>query len=199
MLRVSNSRATSWMRRSLADETTCALRCTRPPGLTTSLVSSQGLGSWFPLLLVAAYNTGDLIGKSAPSVARMITRPMLPVCAMLHCLFIPALLLLSHPQYLPVAAMRTDMFAAAVIFKLGVSTGYLGEKAAAQLREAVARTRSPCMLASVLALTLASCSQCLRFATRPFVAQAACRWCLALSERRHLRRRRARVSSHRLR
>ena len=95
------------------------------PGLTTSLVSTMGLGGWYPLLLVGAYNSGDLVGKSAPTLFRLVNRATLPVCATLHCLFVPALLLLSHPQYLP-PPLRSDMFAIAVVFKLGCSTGYIG-------------------------------------------------------------------------
>ena len=41
------------------------------PGLSTSFRShTLGLGSWFPLLMVALYNSGDLIGKARhPPVA----------------------------------------------------------------------------------------------------------------------------------
>ena len=95
------------------------------PGLTTSLVSTTGLGSWYPLLLVAAYNLGDLIGKSAPGYMRLINHATLPCCAAAHTLFVPALLLLAHPEYLP-PPLRVDAFAVAVVFKLGASTGYIG-------------------------------------------------------------------------
>ena len=95
------------------------------PGLTTSLQSTTGLGSWYPILLVGSYNFGDLIGKSAPSRIRWVTSTTLPLCALAHTCFVPALLLLSHPAYLPVM-LRTDAFACAVVFKLGVSTGYIG-------------------------------------------------------------------------
>jgi len=34
------------------------------PGLTTSLVSTTWrLGDWFPVLLVLAFNSGDMLGK----------------------------------------------------------------------------------------------------------------------------------------
>jgi equilibrative nucleoside transporter 1/2/3 len=96
------------------------------PGLTTSLESSAWhLGSWYPILLVAAYNTGDLIGKSLPAYKRLIDRARLPCCTACHALFLPLLLLLSHPALLPVA-MRSELFAMSVIFALGVATGYIG-------------------------------------------------------------------------
>ena len=148
------------------------------PGLTTSLQSSTGLGSWYPILLVGSYNlgeclpqrnpairaccycccccccclcaprgrrsdhlpllepplacAGDLFGKSAPSRVRLVNSTTLPLCALAHTCFVPALLLLSHPAYLPpmlgafAPLLRTDAFACAVVFKLGVSTGYIG-------------------------------------------------------------------------
>lgn len=96
------------------------------PGLTTSLTStSWHLGSWYPILLVAAYNTGDLVGKSLPGMLRVIDSKTLPYCVAAHTLFVPALLLLSHPSLLP-AVLRSDVVALAVVLKLGISTGYIG-------------------------------------------------------------------------
>ena len=60
------------------------------PGLTTSLVSrTMDLGDWFPVLLVFAYNTADMIGKSLPAYKMLFTVDTLIAPALLHLLFIP--------------------------------------------------------------------------------------------------------------
>ena len=96
------------------------------PGLTTSLVSTTWhLGDWYPIILVAAYNTGDLFGKSLPGLYRLLNNTTLPIAAALHTLFVPLFLLLAHPSLLPVWA-RSDLVAISITTLLGVLTGYIG-------------------------------------------------------------------------
>ena len=96
------------------------------PGLTTSLVSTTWhLGDWYPIILVAAYNTGDLFGKSLPGAYRLLNNTTLPIAAALHTLFVPLFLLLAHPSLLPVWA-RSDLVAISITTLLGVLTGYIG-------------------------------------------------------------------------
>ena len=102
------------------------------PGLATSLASSSWhLGSWFPIVLVAAFNTGDLLGKAAPSRARLFGSRGLPCAVLCHALFVPTLLALAHPTVLPADGtpfgwLRSDGFAVLVVGGLGVCTGYIG-------------------------------------------------------------------------
>ena len=109
------------------------------PGLTTSLHShSWDLGDWFPLLLVATYNTGDLVGKWLPAPrlplvgrylparVRLFGRGMLPVVVLLHLCFIPAfLLMVSKPPQLA-SLLKSDAVPLTIVLLLGVSTGYIG-------------------------------------------------------------------------
>lgn len=99
------------------------------PGLTTSLVStSWRLGSWFPLVLVAAFNVGDLAGKSLPalpSLARLVRRPTLPWCVLGHSCYVFLFVLMLKPASLP-PLLRGDAFPLLVSLSFGVSTGFLG-------------------------------------------------------------------------
>lgn len=60
-----------------------------------------------------------------PGRVRLISSASLPWCAAVHTLFVPIFLTLAHPQQLP-AALRMDAVAIAVVFMLGVCTGYIG-------------------------------------------------------------------------
>ena len=96
------------------------------PGLTTSLVSTTWqLGDWYPLLLVAVYNAADLLGKSLPGVARLLSRRTLPLAAAAHALFVPIFVMLAHPERLP-PILQGDGVAVAIVGALGVCTGYIG-------------------------------------------------------------------------
>eukprot|EP00966_Prymnesium_polylepis_P322964 7379186-Prymnesium_polylepis.1 len=69
------------------------------PGLTTSISStSWGLGSWYPLLLVASYNAADLLGKSLPAKVRLFGPAALPCCVLVHGSFVPFFLLLVQAR-----------------------------------------------------------------------------------------------------
>jgi len=114
-----------------AVETACAflvfLICLSTfPGLTTSLVSSTWrLGDWFPLALVAAYNTADLVGKSLPARLRLLDSASLPLVTLAHTLFLPAFAWLAHPTWPPLA-LRSDATAVGLVAALGLCTGYIG-------------------------------------------------------------------------
>jgi hypothetical protein len=98
------------------------------PGLTTSLVSTTlGLGDWFPVLLVLAFNAFDLVGKTLPTLVLVLTKDTLPCAALGHLLFVPVFWLVSrHP---PAGGflgfVGTDEFAFALLVSLGLCTGYL--------------------------------------------------------------------------
>ncbi|EOD26492.1 hypothetical protein EMIHUDRAFT_463352 [Emiliania huxleyi CCMP1516] len=93
------------------------------PGLATSLTSPT-LGSWFPLLMVAAYNCGDLFGKTLPARARLVSRRSLPAWVSAHLLFVPLFLLLLRAPAGRGGA--SDALPLGCTFGLGVSTGYIG-------------------------------------------------------------------------
>ena len=101
------------------------------PGLTTSLTStSWHLGSWFPIVLVAAYNAADLIGKTLPSHVRIISSVTLPWCALAHTLFVPAFLWLARPPWMPAWLLidggPPDWLVILIVLALGLGTGYIG-------------------------------------------------------------------------
>ena len=97
------------------------------PGLSTSFVSLDwNLGTWFPLLMVAMYNIGDLIGKASPSSIRLIDARTLPIWVVAHFFFLPFFLILSfYRERLP-TFLQTDLVPTLSVFTLGVSTGYIG-------------------------------------------------------------------------
>lgn len=92
------------------------------PGLTSTLKSSTlNLGDWFPIVLIALYNIGDLVGKSGPGYYNAFeTCPQLtPYAALVHCVFLPLFIgRLKHPGL-------GDISALFAVFVLGCSTGYI--------------------------------------------------------------------------
>jgi equilibrative nucleoside transporter 1/2/3 len=96
------------------------------PGLTASLQSTTfHLGDWFPLALVATYNVGDLIGKTAPQYISFFSKGRrasvaLPLAAICHVCFVPAFVLReSYPSL-------GDWYAFSAVAMLGLTTGYIG-------------------------------------------------------------------------
>mmetsp|Transcript_62492 Transcript_62492/g.107266 ORF Transcript_62492/g.107266 Transcript_62492/m.107266 type:complete len:439 (+) Transcript_62492:125-1441(+) len=100
------------------------------PGLTTSLSSrTLGLGDWFPVLMVFAYNTFDLVGKSLPNAKLLFTAETLPLAEACHLLFIPAFVLVARRPPLDqgplLAFFGSDEFAFLLVSGLGLFTGYI--------------------------------------------------------------------------
>ena len=96
-------------------------------GVSTSF-TSRSLGRWFPLLIVALYNVGDLAGKALPGAVRLIrTRAALLCCVGCHVCFVPLFLGALHAQRAaPASAPLSDAVPMALALSLGVSSGYLG-------------------------------------------------------------------------
>ncbi|KAL1523809.1 hypothetical protein AB1Y20_018731 [Prymnesium parvum] len=96
------------------------------PGLTTSIVSTTwGLGSWYPIVLIASYNVADFVGKSLPARVRLFGRSALPCCVLCHAFFVPIFLLLVQPQLLP-SWLQGDLLPVLIVAALGLCTGYIG-------------------------------------------------------------------------
>merc|ERR1740130_1380732 len=93
------------------------------PGLSTTFAShSWGLGSWFPLVMVALYNSGDLIGKALPARVRLIRDNKQLLCwVAAHVFFVPIFLLL-----LQVELFIPDLLPMLLVLFLGICTGYIG-------------------------------------------------------------------------
>ena len=93
------------------------------PGLTASVKSvTYDLGEWLPLLLVSAYNLGDLIGKSLPLYWSFLTLERLHYPMYMQIGFLPLFLLdVLHPIH--------DLYIIALVGFLGFSTGYVGTSA----------------------------------------------------------------------
>jgi equilibrative nucleoside transporter 1/2/3 len=108
------------------------------PGLTTALRSrTLDLGDWFPVLLVCAYNTADLVGKSLPAYRMLFDQHSLVFPALAHLLFVPLFALVASTGVavdsasstatasLLASVLASDEFAIFLVFALGISTGYI--------------------------------------------------------------------------
>lgn len=90
------------------------------PGAVTEDVSSQVLGSWYPILLITLFNVGDVVGKAAPGQSFFLPVPAdkaLLACVAARVLFIPLFAMCAAWRASPLI-MGTFTFA------LGVSNGY---------------------------------------------------------------------------
>lgn len=90
------------------------------PGFLAEDVSSQQLGSWYPVLLITAFNIADVIGKTLPVQARFAMRNknwILNLC-LARILFLPAFYVAASQGFGP-SVMSVLTLA------LGVSNGYL--------------------------------------------------------------------------
>lgn len=90
------------------------------PGFLAEDVSSQQLGSWYPVLLITAFNIADVIGKTLPVQAQfaMQNRNWILNLCLARILFLPAFYLAASQGFGP-GVMGTLTLA------LGVSNGYL--------------------------------------------------------------------------
>lgn len=87
-------------------------------------MSSNTLGSWYPVLLIAAYNTADMLGKAAPgsmpSFVVLEARSLL-VTSAARIGFVPAFwLCVSGPP-----AMRGEVVVFILTIALGGTNGYV--------------------------------------------------------------------------
>ncbi|KAL3138213.1 hypothetical protein ABBQ38_005434 [Trebouxia sp. C0009 RCD-2024] len=90
------------------------------PGFLAEDVSSQQLGSWYPVLLITAFNIADVIGKTLPVQARFAMQNknwILNLC-LARILFLPAFYLAASQGFGP-SVMSVLTLA------LGVTNGYL--------------------------------------------------------------------------
>lgn len=90
------------------------------PGFLAEDVSSQQLGSWYPVLLITAFNIADVIGKTLPVQARFAMQNknwMLNLC-LARILFLPAFYVAASQGFGP-SVMSVLTLA------LGVTNGYL--------------------------------------------------------------------------
>ena len=90
------------------------------PGFLAEDVSSEQLGSWYPVLLITAFNIADVIGKTLPVQAQFAIQNrnwILNLC-LARILFLPAFYVAASQGFGPgVMAVLT--------LALGVSNGYL--------------------------------------------------------------------------
>ena len=93
------------------------------PGLTTSAKSTTyHLGDWMDVVLVAAYNIGDLVGKSLPASVELLTVKTLHRPLGFQLAFIPLFVLdLEYPVH--------DLVTMGLVLALGCTTGYIGTSA----------------------------------------------------------------------
>jgi len=100
------------------------------PGLSTSLRSKTlSLGSYFPILVVAAYNVSDLLGKITGNFV-VPTRSGLVGLIALQLLSVPVLILSKYADdaegcgNIICWVLRNDLTKLVVVSYLGILTGY---------------------------------------------------------------------------
>jgi Nucleoside transporter len=74
------------------------------PGVTAALKGTQpfNLGDWLSLILIAAFDMGDLIGKSLPSFFSLLTtKPRLCFAILIHMVFVPLFILAVESHVYP--------------------------------------------------------------------------------------------------
>ena len=90
------------------------------PGFLAEDISSQQLGSWYPVLLITAFNIADVIGKTLPVQAQFAlqnSKWILNLC-LARILFLPAFYLAASQGFGPsVMSILT--------LALGLTNGYL--------------------------------------------------------------------------
>lgn len=91
------------------------------PGYVTEDVHSQVLKDWYPILLIAAYNVFDLVGKSLTAVYLLQNTKVAIGSCIARLLFFPLFLGCLHgPQF-----FRTEIPVTILTCLLGLTNGYL--------------------------------------------------------------------------
>ena len=90
------------------------------PGFLAEDVSSQNLGSWYPILLITAFNIADAIGKILPVQAQfaMQNRSLILNLCLARLLFLPAFYVAASQGFGPTVMSLLTL-------GLGLSNGYL--------------------------------------------------------------------------
>ncbi|XP_047176489.1 equilibrative nucleotide transporter 1 [Vigna umbellata] len=91
------------------------------PGYITEDVHSEVLKDWYPILLIAAYNVFDLVGKSLTAVYLLQNAKVAIGSCIVRLLFFPLFLGCLHgPQF-----FRTEIPVTILTCLLGLTNGYL--------------------------------------------------------------------------
>nr|ACN35201.1 unknown [Zea mays] len=108
------------------------------PGFLSEDTGSHGLGSWYVLVLIAAYNTGDLVGRCLPLARRLrlACRARITAAAAARFLLVPAFYLAGRWG----GGQGYTILLTAV---LGLSNGYLSTSPCASSRRRPEDTRAP--------------------------------------------------------
>ncbi|KAH7663951.1 Equilibrative nucleoside transporter protein [Dioscorea alata] len=91
------------------------------PGYITEDVHSKALKDWYPIILIAAYNVFDLVGKCLTAVYMLENAKIAVVSCVLRLLFYPLFLGCLHgPKF-----FRTEIPVTVLTCILGLTNGYL--------------------------------------------------------------------------
>jgi hypothetical protein len=89
------------------------------PGLTVTIPSSNGLGSWYPVILIVLFNVFDLIGRSSASkLHTILPSKRLVLLSSLRIIFLPLFILCIHPKL-----FVADWWAAVFMVFMALSNG----------------------------------------------------------------------------
>nr|KAG5696108.1 hypothetical protein BaRGS_020509 [Batillaria attramentaria] len=93
------------------------------PGIESEVVSCR-LGTWMPVMMMAAFNVSDVIGKILASIPNEWSRARLVLCTFCRILLVPLLMLCATPRTHPVIPGEAWPIVLSLI--LGLSNGYFG-------------------------------------------------------------------------
>lgn len=93
------------------------------PGIESEVISCR-LGTWMPVVMMAAFNVSDVIGKILAAIPYDWSRGRLLVCTFCRVICVPLLLFCAKPRNNPVIVGEVWPIIFSLI--LGISNGYFG-------------------------------------------------------------------------
>ncbi|CAG5073500.1 Similar to slc29a4: Equilibrative nucleoside transporter 4 (Danio rerio) [Cotesia congregata] len=93
------------------------------PGIVSEIISCK-FESWMPVILMAAFNGADLLGKILASISYEWTRTQLVYFSIARILLIPLFLLCAIPRHAPI--LSSEIYPLLFSWLLGLTNGIVG-------------------------------------------------------------------------
>ncbi|GMI32234.1 hypothetical protein TeGR_g5630 [Tetraparma gracilis] len=137
------------------------------PGIATSMHSNDGFDSWYPVLVVACYNTADLVGKALPAVFMPFRGKRVLFLVVLQALVLPLMILekvydakqhtVARSSVPGIGFFGNDYTKLATVTLLGILTGYAATcclmvapaMVKSKFKETAAQMMSLCLIAGL--------------------------------------------------
>eukprot|EP00762_Andalucia_godoyi_P003131 ANDGO_01105.mRNA.1 Equilibrative nucleotide transporter 1 len=91
------------------------------PGLCVVIPSYQGLGDWFPVILITTFNVFDTAGRTLAGKINLVNETTIVYAVLARLLFIPLFVFCVHPAY-----FQHDSIPIILMVLMAFSNGYLG-------------------------------------------------------------------------